>query len=212
MTEASGEGPAVRTIDLSQVLERLELGVGKAAPLCGISPRQLAYWTDAGYIQCKGDPGSRVYGWASLEKVCLIKQAQEKGYYLQQAVKLAELFLERRARKRAELEGASVEALQRLIMARTDRLKGLARRLRGGLGAFLVGGDKRRRAASTAVIAFLESNPYQVFTARQIGRRLERSIDLVKEELQLLTKRRFVLEIHYTGADVYRYIPPRRAV
>ena len=60
------------------------------------------------------------------------------------------------------------------------------------------------------LIAFLEANPYTVNTARQIALRVGRESDQVQKELDLLEERRFVQKISYPGADVYRYIPPRR--
>jgi len=60
------------------------------------------------------------------------------------------------------------------------------------------------------LIAFLEANPYTVSTARQIALRVGREAEAVQDELDLLEQRRFVQKISYPGADVYRYIPPRR--
>jgi DNA-binding transcriptional MerR regulator len=197
MTMAPEKESSLRSIDLIQPLGRLEVGVGQAARLCGISARQLIRWTDIGYIQYKRRRRNRVYDYAAIEKACLVKQARDKGYNIEQAVKLAELFLARRARKQAKLEATPVEALQRLIMARTDRLEQLARRIRGNLGN---------------VIIFLESKPYQVFTASQIGTQLGLSAELVQEELQTLERNCFIDKIHYPRADVYRHIPPRRSI
>ena len=75
-------------------------------------------------------------------------------------------------------------------------------------------GDLGRLVASVSglekLIAFLEANPYTVNTARQIALRVGREADSVQQELELLEQRRFVQKISYPGADVYRYIPPRR--
>jgi len=37
-----------------------------------------------------------------------------------------------------------------------------------------------------------------------------REAEVVQKELNLLEERRFIQKISYPGADVYRYIPPRR--
>jgi hypothetical protein len=60
------------------------------------------------------------------------------------------------------------------------------------------------------LIAFFEANPYTVNTARQIALRVGREADQVQRDLDLLEERRFLQKISYPGADVYRYIPPRR--
>ena len=70
---------AVRPVDLSKLLERLELGIGQAAHLCGVSIRQLSYWTDKGIIQPSDRSGSRTYDYRAIEKVCLIRQALDQG-------------------------------------------------------------------------------------------------------------------------------------
>ena len=81
MAEAARERPSssVRPVDLSKLLERLELGIGQAAQLCGVSIRQLSYWTDKGIIQPADEGASRTYDYHAIEKVCLIKQALDHG-------------------------------------------------------------------------------------------------------------------------------------
>lgn len=205
---------SVRPVDLSKLLERLELGIGQAAHLCGVSIRQLSYWTDKGLIQPKDGGGSRTYDYDAIEKVCLIKQALDQGYSLEGAVAEAEAFLHRQAREHEQLEATSGEDLRRLISSRSDRLGQFADRIRRGLRTYRVSGDLGRMAASLTglekLIAFLEANPYTVNTARQIALRVGREADVVQKELDLLEERRFIQKIRYPGADVYRYIPPRR--
>ncbi len=205
---------SVRPVDLSKLLERLELGIGQAAHLCGVSIRQLSYWTDKGLIQPKDGGGSRTYDYGAIEKVCLIKQALDQGYSLEGAVAEAESFLGRQTREREQIEGTSNDDVRRLIGARSDRLTQFADRIRRGLRTYRVSGDLGRMAASLTglekLIVFLESNPYTVNTARQIALRVGREADVVQKELDLLEERRFIQKIRYPGADVYRYIPPRR--
>lgn len=205
---------SVRPVDLSKLLERLELGIGQAAHLCGVSIRQLSYWTDKGLVQPKGGGGSRTYDYPAIEKVCLIKQGLDQGYSLEGAVAEAEAFLGRQGAEREQLGATSVEDLRRLVTARSERLGELSDRIRRGLRTYRVSGDLGRMAASLTglekLIAFLESNPYTVNTARQIALRVGREADVVQRELDLLEERRFIQKISYPGADVYRYIPPRR--
>jgi DNA-binding transcriptional MerR regulator len=205
---------SVRPVDLSKLLERLELGIGQAAHLCGVSIRQLSYWTDKGLIQPTQGGGSRTYDYAAIEKVCLIKQALDQGYSLEGAVSEADSFLGRQRKDREQLESTSTEEVRKLIAARADRLGQFADRIRRGLRTYRVSGDLGRMAASLTglekLIAFLEANPYTVNTARQIALRVGREAEVVQRELDLLEERRFIQKISYPGADVYRYIPPRR--
>lgn len=216
MAEAAHErgGSGVRAVDLSKLLERLELGIGQAAHLCGVSIRQLSYWTDKGIIEPSDRKGSRTYDYKAIEKVCLIKQALDQGYSLEGAVAEAETFLAGRDRERDRLARAPEGELRQLVAARADRLQQLADRVRRGLRTYRVSGDLGRLAASLSgleqLIAFLEANPYTVNTARQIALRVGREASAVEKELSLLEQRRFVQRISYPGADVYRYIPPRR--
>lgn len=204
---------AVRPVDLGRLLDRLELGIGQAAHLCGVSIRQLSYWTDKGIIQPKESKGSRTYDYAAIEKVCLIKQALDHGYSLEGAVAEAEAFLARRAKERAELGEMPEPELRELARARSDRVQQLAERIRRGLRTYRVSGELGRMAASLGglekLISFLEANPYTVNTARQISLRVGREVEAVQKELDLLEQRRFIQKISYPGADVYRYIPPR---
>jgi DNA-binding transcriptional MerR regulator len=215
MAEVSRErSSSVRPVDLSQLLERLELGIGQAAQLCGVSIRQLSYWTDKGIIEPSDRGGSRTYDYSAIQKVCLIKQALDQGYALEGAVAEAEAFLDRQTRDERELLQMEEVGLRKLVLARADRLHQFADRIRRGLRTYRVSGDLGRLVASVngleKLIAFLEANPYTVNTARQIALRVGREGEQVQEELDLLEERRFVQKISYPGADVYRYIPPRR--
>jgi len=205
---------SVRPVDLSKLLERLELGIGQAAHLCGVSIRQLSYWTDKGLVRPKSGGGSRTYDYRAIEKVCLIKQALDQGYSLEGAVAEADVFLTRQGREHEQLEGTPADEVRRLVVARSERLGQLSDRIRRGLRTYRVSGDLGRMAASLTglekLIAFLEANPYTVNTTRQIALRVGREVDVVQKELDLLEERRFIQKISYPGADVYRYIPPRR--
>jgi len=205
---------SVKPVDLSKLLERLELGIGQAAHLCGVSIRQLSYWTDKGIIKPTERSGSRTYDYSAIEKVCLIKQALDQGYSLEGAVAEAEGFLDRRDREWRELEQMPDEDLQRLAGSRSEKLGQLADRIRRGLRTYRVSGELGRMAASLGglekLISFLEANPYTVNTARQIALRVGREVESVQKELDLLEQRHFIQKIKYPGADVYRYIPRRR--
>ena len=216
MTQDGREGgrSQIRPVDLTKLLERLELGIGQAAHLCGVSIRQLSYWTDKGIIAPSERGGSRTYSYPAIKKVCLIKQALDQGFSLEGAVAEADAFLAREEEERKQLAGMAESELRKLMGARLDKVQQLADRIRRGLRTYRVSGDLGRMAASLTglekLIEFLESNPYTVSTARQIALRVGREAEAVQRELDLLEQRRFVQKISYPGADVYRYLPPRR--
>jgi DNA-binding transcriptional MerR regulator len=216
MPDVSRDRPSssVRPVDLSKLLEHLELGIGQAAQLCGVSIRQLSYWTDKGIIKPSDQGGSRTYDYVAIEKVCLIKQALDQGYSLEGAVAESEAFLAQRQKEQQGLLSMADVDLRKLVLARADKLHQFADRIRRGLRTYRVSGDLGRLVASVngleKLIAFLEANPYTVNTARQIALRVGREGGQVQQELDLLEQRRFVQKISYPGADVYRYLPPRR--
>ncbi len=205
---------SVRPVDLSRLLERLELGIGQAAQLCGVSVRQLSYWTDKGIIEPAEEGGARTYDYRAIEKVCLIKQALDHGYSLEGAVAEAEAFIDRRGEERRKMESTPESILRKQVLDRAEALHQLAERVRRGLRTYRVSGDLGRLVSSVdgleRLIAFFEANPYTVNTARQIALRVGRETQQVQKELELLEERRFLQKISYPGADVYRYIPPRR--
>jgi DNA-binding transcriptional MerR regulator len=192
----------------------LDLGIGQAAHLCGVSIRQLSYWTDKGIVKPKERGGSRSYDFAAIERVCLIKQALDQGYSLEGAAAEAEAFLGQRETRRKQTASLPGEDLRKELTARGEKLRQLADRIRRGLRTYRVSGDLGRMAASLTgleqLIAFLEANPYTVNTARQIALRVGRESTAVQNDLDLLEQRRFIQKISYPGADVYRYIPARR--
>jgi len=212
MAKAEEQSP-IRPVDFSQLLGRLEVGTGEAARVCRVSQRELVDWTNKGFVQCGRKGDQRTYGYAALEKVCLIRQVRYKRISLERAVEAAELFLNRQAQERVALEALPVEELKRRVAARAARVQQLALHIRRRLhshrvlGGIISGGTSEDLGA---LIGFLESNPYSVQTARQLGIRLGRPVEAVTKELDLLAGRHFLQKIPYQGGDVYRYIPPRR--
>lgn len=204
----------IRPIDVSELLTSLHLGIGQAAHLCGVSIRQLSYWTDKGIVTAVDDNRSRTYDYKAVEKVSLIKQALDQGYSLEGAVAEAAGFLRQQEEERQKIERFSVGELEELNLSRSGQLQQLAERIRRGLRTYRVSGELGRLAASFTgleqLITFFESNPYTVNSARQIALRLGRDVLEVEKELELLEQKRFLQKISYPGSNVYRYIPQRR--
>jgi DNA-binding transcriptional MerR regulator len=218
----------IRPIDLSEALSQLRLGIGPAARMCGVSIRQLSYWTDkgifnqdatknrssAGHSTAKDSARARLYDYPALEKACLIKQGLDLGYSLEAAVAEADAFIRKRDEERKRLDRLSEGELSLLVQERTEALVGLADRIRRGLRTYRVSGDLGRMAASSRglerLITFFEANPFTVNTARQIALRMGRDVEEVTKELRVLEEKRFIQRISYPGNDIYRYLPPRR--
>jgi DNA-binding transcriptional MerR regulator len=201
-------------VDMSELLEGLQLGIGQAATLCGVSVRQLSYWTDKGIVQPVDEDRSRTYDYGAVEKVCLIKQGLDQGYSLDGAVQEAEAFLRRLEDERRRIERLSDSELEQLILQQANQLQQLAERIRREIRTYRVSGDLGTVVASLSgverLIGFFEGNPYTVNTARQIALRVGREVTEVETELDLLEQKKFIQKISYPGADVYRYIPQRR--
>jgi DNA-binding transcriptional MerR regulator len=217
----------IRPIDLGEALNQLKLGIGPAARMCGVSIRQLSYWTDKGIFnreeEClegttrsssKESSRSRLYDFPSLEKACLIKQGLDLGYSLEAAVAEANVFLKKRNEEQQRLKHLSEGDLMIRVQEQADALMGLAERIRRGLRTYRVSGDLGRMAASSRglerLISFFEANPFTVNTARQIALRMGRDVEEVTKELHILEEKRFIQRISYPGNDIYRYLPRRR--
>ncbi|UCH35964.1 MAG: MerR family transcriptional regulator [Armatimonadota bacterium] len=211
---AEGKKKGLTPIDVNDLMHGLQLGIGQAATLCGVSVRQLSYWTDKGIIQPVDEDRSRTYDYAAVEKVCLIKQSLDQGYSLEGAVQEADAFLKRRDEEQHRVEQLSEADLEQLILQRANQLQQLAERIRREIRTYRVSGDLGKVAGSLSgverLIAFFEANPYTVSTARQIALRLGREVTEVEHELDLLEQKKFIQKISYPGSDVYRYIPQRR--
>lgn len=215
MAEEPEEQFSICPIDLSRLLERLDLGITEAAQVCGVSMRQLLNWTNIGYVQCQRRGRNRIYGRAALERVFLIKQGLANGLTLRRAAKAAESFLTREAQEQAALEGLSDEELRSAVAARADRLGQMADRIRGRMqcSRVLEDTDMLHETAPEELgklVVFLESHPYKVHTARQLAERLGRPAEEVTKELDLLADRRFLHKFTYPNGAIYRYYPPRR--
>src|SRR5512146_3319156 len=72
-----------------ELLARLWLNATDAAKVCGVTVRQLTYWTDKGIIPSH-DASARSYDIAGLRKVVAIKRAMLAGYTLEKASQLLE--------------------------------------------------------------------------------------------------------------------------
>lgn len=94
-------------LEIGSVLARLELTIGQASGLAGITPRQLAYWTQRGIIKARRVKGkAQSYDLEALRKILVIKRLMDRGLTLSHAVTEAEAILER-SRGEQDNEGVS---------------------------------------------------------------------------------------------------------
>lgn len=84
-----GECRAKRLPSEWELLQRLSLNATDAARVCGVTVRQLTYWTDKGIIE-GGSTEGRSYDIKALAKALSIKRAMLQGYPLEKAALLVE--------------------------------------------------------------------------------------------------------------------------
>ena len=73
---------------LWEALPDLTLNIAQTAALCGISVRQLGYWTRQGYVAAQGQGARRTYGLEAIRRVLAIRKAMDGGASLRQALRL----------------------------------------------------------------------------------------------------------------------------
>lgn len=95
------------------IVEDLNISIGDISDLTKVSPRQLRYWEEKGYIhpkKCSRESKQRKYSLYTLIKVFHVKQFLDEGFTLKVAVKKAEEKKQKRMaigsffKERAEVE------------------------------------------------------------------------------------------------------------
>ncbi len=72
---------------LWEALPDLTLNIAQTAALCGISVRQLGYWTRQGYVSAAGRGARRAYGLDAIRRVLAIRKAMDAGSSLRQSLR-----------------------------------------------------------------------------------------------------------------------------
>lgn len=128
---------ALKPVDPFALLERLCLTTGKAAEFCGVSRRQLCYWTDIGLVSASNEDeedapedssSRRVYDFPALYKIMLIKQVLAKVRSLRRAAKEINNFLQQREREAEDLRTSIDKKREEFLSEQSDRLEELASR------------------------------------------------------------------------------------
>jgi len=137
------------------MLGRLRLTTGRAARVCGVTRRQLCYWTDQGIIEAVSPEGEadgdveegsqRVYDCAALRKVLLLKQSLERGWGVRRAAKEADAHLDEHHQREETLHAAAPKEREPFLADQAERLDEAAACLQR-----LAGGADRKRLVALA--------------------------------------------------------------
>lgn len=72
---------------LWEALPDLNLNIAQTAELCGISVRQLGYWTRQGYVAAQGKGTRRTYGLDAVRRLLAIRKSMISGLSLRQSLR-----------------------------------------------------------------------------------------------------------------------------
>jgi DNA-binding transcriptional MerR regulator len=134
----SEEKDLLEPVEPGTLLQQLKLTTGKAAQFCGVSRRQLCYWTDTGIVSsleseeedAGDDAGRRSYDFESLHRVLLIQQALKHQPGLRRAAREVEQHIAARRRRGEELATSIEQKREDFLTEQADLLEGLAGRIR----------------------------------------------------------------------------------
>ena len=162
-----------------EVLGRLRLSAAEAARVCGITPRQLIYWTKKGIIRPSRD-GADDYDIHALEKAIRVRQSLAQGISLEKATQQVERdlgVLEAEVERLAALDG---EELEQELRGRLERLEARVADLRHTLPSALTLARLRRAVASLGRLetaGLLGASGANGELAKTVAARLGRAVD-----------------------------------
>ena len=134
MADKPGEDKEpLQPVEPSDLLKGLRLTTGKAAEFCGVSRRQLCYWTDTGIVSSVegdgddgGDSARRSYDFDALHRVLLIKHALEQSGGLRRAAREVDRYLGQRQRTAEGLAASIEQKREEFLTEQAKRLEALA--------------------------------------------------------------------------------------
>jgi DNA-binding transcriptional MerR regulator len=132
------EKQPLQPIEPYALLKNLQLTTGKAAELCGVSRRQLCYWTDTGIISATegeeedgSDPAARrSYDFDALHRVLLIKRALEQSAGLRRAAREVDHYLTQRRLRAEELANSIAQKREEFLTEQADKLETIVSQIR----------------------------------------------------------------------------------
>lgn len=154
-------------IDPEELMVNLQLTTGKAAEFCDISRRQLCYWTDKGIVDTiegeieeYGEDGTRrVYDFAALRRVLLIKQLLEQGRGLKRATREVDTFLHQ-LQDEELINDVDRRTREDALQRQTERLVSLADQIRDAVQHGRLSSPDLRQMARE-ILHFLELMAYE---------------------------------------------------
>lgn len=176
----------VQVANDGEVLGRLRLSAAEAARVCGVTPRQLIYWTKKGIVRPSLD-GSEDYDVFALEKAIRIRRALATGRSLEKAAQQVDRDLADRTMELDRLSSLDGESLEAELRRRLERLETRVADLRHMLPVTL-GVARLRRAV--AVLSTLEAHGTLTAAtgngdaAKLVAARLGRAVDELESLLR----------------------------
>jgi len=126
-------------VEPASLLQQLKLTTGKAAQFCGVSRRQLCYWTDTGIVSSiegeeeeedGDDPARRTYDFDALHRVLLIQQALKRTPGLRRAAREVEQHVAMQRRRGEELATSIEQKREDFLTEQADALERLSAKVR----------------------------------------------------------------------------------
>lgn len=186
------------------VLSRLGLNASEAARVCSITPRQLKYWTRKGHVPTIDD-SEQCYGFPSLERAVLIKEAMSHGHTLDTAGRIVTNTLAEVAEEERKLDALSEEDLRNAITGFMEqverRIAILLVELPNYLTLFHLG-ESALPVDRGRLERFFRENPYSFDTAEGIALRVGHTTEEVQRILEDLTGNGVLVK---NGGDVPVY-------
>ena len=132
------EKDILEPVEPALLLQQLKLTTGKAAQFCGVSRRQLCYWTDTGIVSSiesedeeePDDAARRSYDFDTLHRVLLIQQALKHTSGLRRAAREVEQHLAARRRRAEELANSIEQKREDFLPEQADMLENLTNKIR----------------------------------------------------------------------------------
>jgi DNA-binding transcriptional MerR regulator len=132
------EKEILEPVEPGVLLQQLKLTTGKAAQFCGVSRRQLCYWTDTGIVSSiageeeddTDDAARRSYDFDALHRVLLIQQALKHTPGLRRAAREVEQHLTARRRRAEGLANSIEQKRDDFLTEQADMLENLASKVR----------------------------------------------------------------------------------
>ena len=163
----------------AEILSRLRLSAAEAARVCGVTPRQLIYWTRKGIIRTGGTDGEHDFDAPTMERAIRIRDALAGGLSLEKAAQQVDRDQSARTAEVDRLAGLDGDALEAELRQRLARLEERMGTLRYSLPVSLTLARLRR---AVALLSRLEiSGLFQAAVvsgdaARAVTLRLERAV------------------------------------